>query len=193
MGNRQSYQIQETPDLELDELVNGIIYDYITSQEFNNLKKITNPEYCKKLVTITSKIFNNYLNSSEIKYLGIRKDILSDNQSLINTKVLPIIDNNVAKYDVENPEEKQNICNGLARHYVQIANLYAAIASTINYKSDNANDSIENQSNESFDQNEPLSASQDTIQKLMSDNLSNNLCSKKLNILLGGQNLKEFI
>ena len=39
MGNRQSYQIEETPHLELDELINGIIC-YITSQDFNNLKEL---------------------------------------------------------------------------------------------------------------------------------------------------------
>ena len=133
MGNRQSYQIEETPHLELDELINGIISDYITSQDFNNLKKITDPEYCGKLITITSKIFNNYLNSSQIKYLGVRKQLLGDKVPLLSTKVLPITDGTAKKYDVENPEEKQNICNGLAKHYVQIANLFAAIACTINY------------------------------------------------------------
>ena len=192
MGNRQSYQIEETPHLELDELINGIISDYITSQDFNNLKKITDPEYCGKLITITSKIFNNYLNSSQIKYLGVRKQLLGDRVPLLSTKVLPIPEGKAEKYDVENPEEKQNICNGLAKHYVQIANLFAAIACTINYNKDNYNNNNELDTGElKFDESEPLSASQNTISNLINSNLSNNLCTKKLNILLGKQNIND--
>ena len=36
------------------------------------------------------------------------------------------------KYDISNTVKKRRICIGLAKHYVQIANLFAAIATTIN-------------------------------------------------------------
>ena len=54
----------------LASMVNKIATKYITTQNFQDLAKLENQEYCNKLVVLTSKIFDEYLDSQEIEYLA---------------------------------------------------------------------------------------------------------------------------
>jgi hypothetical protein len=130
MGNQSSQPASSTQSLEY--VINHTISNYIRSQNFIDMKNLSKLEYCDKLVVLTSKIINQYLDDTTIKYLAQKKGILGE--KLVKEQVLAIDKDQLDNLDIKNTVKKRRICIGLAKHYVQIANLFAAIASTINPK-----------------------------------------------------------
>ena len=68
--------IPETKESLLERL-DLIATNYILTMDFKSLKKMYNPEYCNKLVLITSDIFNKYFTDLEIHHLASR---INDNK-----------------------------------------------------------------------------------------------------------------
>ena len=127
MGNTTS---QQSSRKSLDHVINYIAARYIRSQNFQDMKNLSNLEYCDKLVILTSKIISKYLDETSIKYLSQKKGI--DGEKMVRDNVLAIDKDNLDNLDEKNTTKKRRLCIGLAKHYVQVANLFAAIASTIN-------------------------------------------------------------
>jgi predicted DNA-binding protein len=64
--------VEDNNDFKVDEFYNkidDIATNYILTMDFKSLKKLSEKEYCDKLVLMTSEIFENRLNSMEVKYL----------------------------------------------------------------------------------------------------------------------------
>ena len=66
MGNMQSIP----KNSKLVDVADYVAAKYILTQNFNDMKKLNEPEYCNKLVILTSKILNKYLKEREVKYLA---------------------------------------------------------------------------------------------------------------------------
>ena len=62
MGNAPAKKNLELKG-QLPELIHKIATKYITTQNFQDLAKLENQDYCNKLVVLTSKIFEDYLDS----------------------------------------------------------------------------------------------------------------------------------
>ena len=75
MGNNQSQTTQEKGK-NLSQIVNFIATNYILTQSFEDLESLKEPEYCDKLVVVTSEVLNKYLSKMDVKYLA-QKDILT--------------------------------------------------------------------------------------------------------------------
>ena len=69
MGNTQIKQSNET----LSEVIDKIAFKYISKQNFQDLKNLSKLEYCDKLIILTSKILNKYLDATDIKFLSQKK------------------------------------------------------------------------------------------------------------------------
>ena len=147
------------------------------------MKNLSKLEYCDKLIILTSKIINKYLNENDVKFLSQKKGITGE--SMTREKVLAIDRDSLDKYDISNTVKKRRICIGLAKHYVQIANLFAAIASTINP----LYDYIDKKGNEitvGLDE-------KDTIPKDANTKISrSNFCSNRVAALLNNQDIETF-
>ena len=52
------------------DILDLIATNYITTQNFKDLKNLIKPEYCNKLVILTTDVINNYLKQTNIKYLA---------------------------------------------------------------------------------------------------------------------------
>ena len=126
MGNIQNKQSGKT----LSDIIDEIASKYIRSQNFNDMKNLSKLEYCDKLIILTSKIINKYLDETDVKFLSQKKGITGE--SMTRERVMAINRDNLDSYDISNTVKKRRICIGLAKYYVQIANLFAAIATTIN-------------------------------------------------------------
>ena len=126
MGNIQTKQSGKS----LSDIIDEIASKYIRSQNFNDMKNLSKLEYCDKLIILTSKIINKYLDKTDVKFLSQKKGITGESMS--RERVMAINRDHLDSYDISNTVKKRRICIGLAKYYVQIANLFAAIASTIN-------------------------------------------------------------
>ena len=139
MGNKAS-KTQDNDDLNVNKpedintiklptLLHIIAAKYIIQSTFQDLENLHDPEYCNKLVVLTSDVIEKHLNNLEVTFLD--KTINADNQ--LTTKPLVYITQSdldlVDNYTVDGKKHK---CMGIAKFYIKIAHLFAAINKTVN-------------------------------------------------------------
>ena len=117
MGNSISTPNTET----LQDIVDYIATDYILTLSYQNLQNLDNPEYCNNLVMITSDMLKR-------KYTYLELISISDRNATSPEKI-KIFNKNTDDLD---QGEKQQVCNHIAKFYVKIAHVFAAILKTIN-------------------------------------------------------------
>ena len=115
-------------NMKLPSLLHIIASNYIIKSTFQDLENLHNPEFCNKLIILTSDVLEKHLNNLEITFMD---KTINNNNKLINK---PVIYFN--KTDLENLNKNDNLkthkCKGIAKFYVKIAHLFAAINKTIN-------------------------------------------------------------
>lgn len=132
-GDKEENKNEKWEKVKLANLLDHIATKYILTQNFKDLENLHNTEYCDKLVILTSKIIDNYFSSREVPWLSQRTE-----QGNVVNKMNP--KDNLMFTSKENFKEMENItpltktrmCNGIAKFYVKIAHLFAAITKTIN-------------------------------------------------------------
>jgi hypothetical protein len=122
------------------DVVDYIATYYILTMDFKSLSKLSEKEYCDKLIILTADILEKYLNEQHITYLEQRvKDGVEVN-TLNNEKFL-FVDRDVfedldishdTKLGIKKNIKKQRVCIGIAKFYVKVAHIFAAILMTIN-------------------------------------------------------------
>ena len=118
------------------EIIDYIATYYILTMDFKSLTKLSQKEYCDNLVILTSNIIDQYFNDIEVTYLAQRiKDGIDINE-LKKEKINFIQKNQLEKLDIQNDAQKtikkKRICLGIAKFYIKIAHVFAAIVMTIN-------------------------------------------------------------
>jgi len=136
MGNQNSTNKQQnTNELKpktVSETLDYIATHYIITMDFKSLKKLYQREYCDKLVILTSDIIKRYFTDLEITYLAQRvKNGVEVNEEE-KDNVIFFNKDNLDHLDVQNSVKKNRICISIAKFYVKIAHLFAAIVTTIN-------------------------------------------------------------
>lgn len=129
---RQSFPNEKTEGIDFFNLINSVATKYILTQDFQDMLNLDNDAYCDKLAIVVSKIFSQYLTDLEIKYLyqkvkdgKIINEIDSDSVFFLKKSDIP-------RLDIQNKSKKKRMCIGIARFYIKIFEIYAAIVSTIN-------------------------------------------------------------
>jgi hypothetical protein len=150
MGNISSANTKTNNEKQFEnfyQIIDYIATYYILTMDFKSLSSLSNKEYCDKLVVITSDIIKNYFNDIEITYLAQRikngeevNDLTKENVMFVNKEQLESLD---IQNDVNKSIKKKRVCIGIAKFYVKIAHIFAAIVKTINpvyiYKDENGN------------------------------------------------------
>ena len=113
---------------------------YILTMDFKSLSKLSEKEYCDKLIILTADIIEKHFKEHEITYLEQRiRDGLEVNS--LNTEQFVFIDrdtlndldiSNETKKSIQKNIKKNRVCIGIAKFYVKIAHVFAAIVMTIN-------------------------------------------------------------
>ena len=154
MGNSSSTTSNKSVDKNFEnfyEIIDYIATYYILTMDFKSLSKLSEKEYCDNLVVLTSDIIQKYFNDVEVTYLAQRiKDGLEIND-LKKENLMFITKDQLTGLDVQNDAQKsirkKRICIGIAKFYIKIAHIFAAIVMTINpvyiYKDENGN-TVEN-------------------------------------------------
>ena len=135
MGAGQSKSIDPSKsfsDLDGTDALHQVAVKYILTQNFKDLKNLTSKEYCDKLIILTSDIIKNVMTEKDISYLsneiigGVPVDRMN------NEKIMYLDTKNVKKMDIEDSKTKDRMCKGIAKFYIKIAHIYAAILKTVN-------------------------------------------------------------
>ena len=101
--------------------LNEIATDYILGQNFQDMVRLTNSKYCDDLVIITSKILKKSFFSNQIQviYNKISEGSIEHSSYIYaNTSITK--------------EQTGKLCIEIAKYYVKIAHLFAAIITTLN-------------------------------------------------------------
>ena len=117
--------------------LNNIATNYILGQNFQDMIRLTNSKYCDDLVIITSKLLKKSYSNQEIHYayqkifdkgigvgVGIGQDIKPDTMFLNKRDAV--------LGGIMSAEQKKRMCIDIAKYYVKIAHLFAAIITTLN-------------------------------------------------------------
>ena len=118
------------------DIIDYIATYYILTMDFKSLSKLSEKAYCDKLVVITSDIIERYFNDMEVTYLAQRIKDGAEVNDLKKEKIIFINKDKLESLDVSNDSQKsikkKRVCIGIAKFYVKIAHLFAAIVMTIN-------------------------------------------------------------
>ena len=140
MGAGQSKQqktanVDNMDDFKKMKIANVIDYvasKYITQANFKDLKNLNNKEYCDKLVILTSKVIKHHLNDIELSFMDQRtKDGVEINK-MDKKNVIYLAKSDFDKLDIGSSVRKKRMCMGIARFYIRVAHIFAAIAMAIN-------------------------------------------------------------
>ena len=139
MGNTTSSNSNKSAEKEFKNFYDVIDYIatyYILTMDFKSLSKLSEKAYCDKLVILTSDIIQRYFNDVEITYLAQRIKDGAEVNNLSKEKVIFINKDNLESLDISNDAQKnikkKRVCIGIAKFYVKIAHIFAAIVMTIN-------------------------------------------------------------
>lgn len=105
--------------------LNEIATDYILGQNFQDMIRLTNSKYCNDLVIITSKILKKsfFSNQIQVMYKQISEGDIYNEQSILGTS---------GTSSSSQKEQTKKMCIEIAKYYVKIAHLFAAIITTLN-------------------------------------------------------------
>ena len=138
MGNQTSTsahnkeQSDELKPKSISQILDYIATYYILTMDFKSLRKLYEKEYCDKLVILTSDIIQRYFTDLEITYLSQRiKDGVEVNE-IDKDKIIFFNRDMLDKLDIQNSIKKKRICISIAKFYIKIAHIFAAIVTTIN-------------------------------------------------------------
>lgn len=134
MGAKQSKanNSDSNDNIDLPNVLDHIASKYITTANFKDLENLHDSEYCDKLVILTSKIIEKNLHLIDIDYMDQRTHNGEEINKMSKDKVLYLGKQKLEDIDVKNSVKKRRMCIGIARFYVRIAHIYAAISKTIN-------------------------------------------------------------
>ena len=118
------------------EVIDYIATYYILTMDFQSLSKLSEKAYCDKLVILTSDIIDRYFNEMEVTFLAQRIKGGVEVNYLTSEKIRFINKDNLESLDISNDTQKsirkKRVCIGIAKFYVKIAHVFAAIIMTIN-------------------------------------------------------------
>jgi len=201
MGNTQN---KDGDKKSLSKIIDFVATNYILTQNFQDMKKLSDMKYCNNLVILTSKVIENKLSDIEVEFLAQRLKQNEEVNEMAKEKIKYMDKNQLPNLDVKNQTQKRRMCIGIAKFYVKIAHIYSAIVTTIKpdytytvpvqtssgpqgQESSNGEDLGEIQSilpsEVSLEQKQTIPSGAKVNVKV------NNICSQRLNALINGQDM----
>ena len=126
MGNKTSTTGNTSDISKIRDRINIIATKYILGRKFNELTKLVSEKYCNDLMILTRDVLATNFTTEEIKYLA------SDaSTSVTSESVMYISKQDFANIERATSNKKLLMCKGIAKFYIRIAHLFAAIATTV--------------------------------------------------------------
>jgi len=132
MGNQSSSLNEKSNDNSLAKKIDFIATNLILTQNFNDMKNLSDMNYCDNLVILTSNVIQNNLKHLDVYYLSQRLRSGEEVNEMISDRISYIKKDNLSDIDIKNKTNKRRMCIGIAKFYVKLAHLFAAIVTTLN-------------------------------------------------------------
>ena len=166
----------------LSQHLDYIATNYILTMDFKSLRELYKPEYCNNLVILTSDILQRYYTELEVTYLAQRLKHGETVNEHDTDNIIFFDKNKLLDHDIKSSIKKKRICQSIAKFYVKIAHIFAAIATTINPVIVYKNEENEYETTNIFGKDKiPINAER-SIEKI-------NICENRINSLKNGQNI----
>ena len=110
MGNITLSSINKPPISELSDYIDKLASEYILNMDIKNLSRMSNKQYCDKLVVLTGDILSKKFDHAEIAVLKKRTDGTYDNET--TKEKVYFLDN-----DKLNDLDKTSMCRDIAKFY----------------------------------------------------------------------------
>jgi hypothetical protein len=115
------------------EIIDYIASHYILTMDFESLKKLSQKEYCNKLVIITADIIKDHFTERDVTYLAQRVSKGVEVNKMTNQHEIFVNEDKLKDLDTSNGViDKKRKCIGIAKFYIKIAHIFSAILMTIN-------------------------------------------------------------
>jgi len=96
---------QSTPDMPNKKhyhlLFDYLAANYILTSNFQDLKNLTDPQYCKNLVILTSDVIQRYLTQQDIEFLKQRMEGEIEKNEMTTEKIAYFNKENLGKMDIK--------------------------------------------------------------------------------------------
>jgi len=132
MGNQSSNLNENSNDNSLAKKIDFIATNLILTQNFKDMKNLSDMNYCENLVILTSDVIQNNMKHLDVYYLSQRLKSGEEVNEMRSQKISYIKKNNLSEIDIINKTNKRRMCIGIAKFYVKLAHLFAAIVTTLN-------------------------------------------------------------
>ena len=132
MGNVQNKGEGNTEKHSLTTIIDFIAANYILTQNFTDMYNLTDQKYCDKLLILTSKIISKYLSNLEIDHISTKRIGQELSKEMQTNKVLFLKKGDIKDFEKIDPELKQQMCDGISKFYIKIAQLFASVTAMIN-------------------------------------------------------------
>ena len=157
----------KTPD-EIKNILNKIFVDFIKTSNFDDFTKFhLDPNIREKITIITNESIEKNLNLKDIEYISneiYQDELLSTKQK---EKVIVLKNDDISKLDVYNKKYKKELASGIAKYYLKIYSIFAAVIVTVHPE---------------FDKTDSPASS-----LLSSSNKNLSLCSRRIHALTDGE------
>lgn len=117
-----------------DDIINDIATNYILTMNFATMVDLKDKAYCDRIVVLTSDALKKNFTEMQIQYLEQKlngADPSAQPTDEETTQNLIFYDKETVD-DANTPTNKARMCDGIARYYVKVAHIFAAIMTTIN-------------------------------------------------------------
>lgn len=154
--------------------VNKISSDLILNTNNEDLLQFMNPEYCDKIINLTSNILHGNFTKNQLNIIN-NKIIKKNNKKPVDEFIQNLKDIDDSIYDSEIYKKKIDICEEIAIYYVKIVHIFSAIKIVID-----TDDSICNKTKKfKYKKNKGEVYQQDIVNKNVFDTtISADICSK---------------
>jgi hypothetical protein len=120
---------------------------YILTSDFQSLQKLYDKDYCDKLVILTADIIKQHLSDMDVQYMQSRIINGEETNTMTNERMIYFVNSEIEQDNlstITKSKNKSRMCIGIAKFYIKIAHIFAAIITTINpmyeYQDENNNE-----------------------------------------------------
>ena len=122
---------QSSPELPKEKTLSSTIdylaANYILTSNFQDLKNLTDPKYCKNLVLLTSDVISKYLTQRELEFLKQRMEGTLEKNEMTKENIAYFKRDEVDKMDIKSDLKKKRMCIAVAKYYIKIFHVFNAI------------------------------------------------------------------
>ena len=178
MGNKASTMNSS----QLVEIVDNYATNYILTENFQDMVKLTDDTYCEKLTILVADKLADVTTKSDVEYLAERVKDGTPTKKMVDDELIYLPKSQLSHLSIQSEADKKSVCIGIAKFYIKIAHLFAAVVTTINpiysYKS-KGGESLQVSLLEKTEI--PKDAAVGVLQE-------HGFCSQRLDALINGQN-----